>query len=344
MHSAAFAAVALATSLLGSTAALAQNRVTVTYTTPTGDRWNYPFNPTPGIRPTASVFGNEAGAAIFDNRDGQMTLIWNTNGDVPAGLPISAYFIKSARVTVEHASDLAIEYDNTTDPWQAFLPESDPNYVADPDPGQPIEIFGTGFRNGVTLATWQETTPFTVAGQSPLNPGVRSAYALGFNDVGEFVDVSNSVRDQVSPDPFATGFVEGLTPGEFIPIGSKCIFDLAIDNPLVQGYLQESLSAGRLSLSITSLAKVVQQGTVFPSFYCKESPLVAAGLAAPAKLELTVLVFTCAPADFDCDGSVGPTDLGILLGAWGTNSPQYDLNGDGTIDAADLGVLLGAWG
>ena len=39
---------------------------------PTLDRWNYPFNPTPGTRITASTFGNEPGAAIFDNRDGQL--------------------------------------------------------------------------------------------------------------------------------------------------------------------------------------------------------------------------------------------------------------------------------
>lgn len=51
------------------------------------------------------------------------------------------------------------------------------------------------------------------------------------------------------------------------------------------------------------------------------------------------------PADLDGDGSVGPTDLGILLGAWGPNTGHpADLNGDGTVGPADLGVLLGNWG
>ncbi|MBL9150692.1 MAG: PQQ-binding-like beta-propeller repeat protein [Phycisphaerae bacterium] len=50
----------------------------------------------------------------------------------------------------------------------------------------------------------------------------------------------------------------------------------------------------------------------------------------------------CAAADLDCDGSVGPKDLSILLGAWGTR--DADLNNDGTTDSADLGILLGAWG
>ncbi|MBL9118495.1 MAG: hypothetical protein JNL80_01105 [Phycisphaerae bacterium] len=49
------------------------------------------------------------------------------------------------------------------------------------------------------------------------------------------------------------------------------------------------------------------------------------------------------PFDLDRDGSVGPTDLAILLGAWGTTGPG-DFNGDGTVGASDLAELLGAWG
>ncbi|MFO0827762.1 MAG: PQQ-binding-like beta-propeller repeat protein [Phycisphaerales bacterium] len=50
----------------------------------------------------------------------------------------------------------------------------------------------------------------------------------------------------------------------------------------------------------------------------------------------------CAAADLDCDGVVGPQDLAILLGAWGT--ADGDVNGDRTTDSTDLGLLLGAWG
>jgi len=48
------------------------------------------------------------------------------------------------------------------------------------------------------------------------------------------------------------------------------------------------------------------------------------------------------PADLDSDGVVGPKDLAIMQGAWGTN--RYDLNADGTVDSQDLGILLGNWG
>jgi hypothetical protein len=46
--------------------------------------------------------------------------------------------------------------------------------------------------------------------------------------------------------------------------------------------------------------------------------------------------------DFDGDGGVSASDLGVLLGAWGT--PTADLDGDGTTDPTDLAILLGAWG
>ncbi|MBI1304404.1 MAG: hypothetical protein GC172_11555 [Phycisphaera sp.] len=52
---------------------------------------------------------------------------------------------------------------------------------------------------------------------------------------------------------------------------------------------------------------------------------------------------TAPNADFDGDGTVGATDLAILLTQWGT-SGSADLNGDGTVSAADMAELLAAWG
>jgi hypothetical protein len=46
--------------------------------------------------------------------------------------------------------------------------------------------------------------------------------------------------------------------------------------------------------------------------------------------------------DLNSDGAVDASDLGALLGAWGTAGG--DLTGDSTTDAADLSILLGAWG
>lgn len=49
--------------------------------------------------------------------------------------------------------------------------------------------------------------------------------------------------------------------------------------------------------------------------------------------------------DVDGDGSVGPIELSILLGNWGTPiPPTLDADGDGLAGGADLGELLGNWG
>lgn len=54
------------------------------------------------------------------------------------------------------------------------------------------------------------------------------------------------------------------------------------------------------------------------------------------------------PADLDGDGSVGPSDLVILLAAWGACPPKgdcaADLNGSGSVGPEDLTALLAAWG
>lgn len=49
------------------------------------------------------------------------------------------------------------------------------------------------------------------------------------------------------------------------------------------------------------------------------------------------------PADLDGDGIVGPIDLALVIGAWGSDGIG-DITGDGVVSADDLGSLLGAWG
>ena len=52
-----------------------------------------------------------------------------------------------------------------------------------------------------------------------------------------------------------------------------------------------------------------------------------------------------AVGDLNLDGRINQADLYILLGWWGTATPQYgDLNGDGKVDGQDLGYELGRFG
>ncbi|MBI1304040.1 MAG: hypothetical protein GC172_09670 [Phycisphaera sp.] len=331
-----------ATAVAAVVGVAAADTYTATFASPTLDRWNYPFNPTPGTRITASTFGNEPGAPEFDNRDGQFIVGFDTGAQVPAGLGASRYEVVSCVVEVTVANDFVIPYDPSVDPYTVFLAASNPERTEDEDPGQPIEIYGVGFRNGFSRANWVETSPFTVAGQNLLNPSVRNAYALGWRD-GAWVDVSNSVRGRWTPEPFAVGTIDGLKPGDLVPIGTAIRFSLDVSRPEVQAYLREAVDAGRLRLSVTSLTLVAQQSGDFPVFYCRENPIVTATGVGAATLSMTVATSTCVAADLDCSGSVGAQDLAILLGAWGGGGPA-DLDGNGTVGASDLAVLLGAWG
>jgi hypothetical protein len=45
--------------------------------------------------------------------------------------------------------------------------------------------------------------------------------------------------------------------------------------------------------------------------------------------------------DIDRDGTVGASDLSLLLAGWGASEPE--LTGDGVVGAADLAILLDAW-
>ncbi|MFM7261474.1 MAG: hypothetical protein ACKO3W_12810 [bacterium] len=313
------------------------------YGAPSLDRWNYPFNPTPGTRITASTFGNEPGSALFDNRDGQFIVGFNTAADVPTGLGTSRYQVVTCVVEITFANDFVVEYDSTVDPYNAFLPSGDAQYVEDEDAGQPIEIYGTGFRNGFSLATWAETTPYAPSGTDILSPNVRTAFPIARNASGAWIDVSNSVRNRFTPEPFAVGTIDGLKPGSLIPLGSTMRFDLDCSRDDVQEFLRTAINAGRLRLTVSSLTKVVQQGGNYPQFYCRENPIVGATGVGDATLAIEVSTASCAPADLDCDGSVAASDLSLLLAAWGTSGPA-DLNGDGFVGAADLSLLLAAWG
>jgi hypothetical protein len=332
------AATAFAMMAAGAASA---DQFTVVFGSPSLDRWNYPFNPTPGTRITASTFGNEPGGTMFDNRDGQFVVCFDTAPQVPPALGASTYTIESCVVEITYANDFVVEYDPTVDPFTAFLPTTDAEYADDADAGQPLELYGLGFRNGFTLASWTEYTPFTPG--NLLNPSVRSAYALGLDAAGQPVDVSNSVRERWTPQPFAVGTIAKLKPGSLVPINSRVRFTVDVARPGVQEYLRAAVDAGRLRLTVSSLTKVVQQGGSFPVFYCRENPLVTATGIGAATLHMVVSTQTCVPADLNCDGTVSAPDLATLLSQWGSPG-SADLNGDGTVGAQDIAILLGAWG
>jgi hypothetical protein len=321
--------------------ASASTIVEASWASPSLDRWMYPFNATPGTRPVISVFGSEPGGTDFDSRDAQMIVGFSTATQVEAGRGATNYQVLAARLTLEFANDFVVAYDPTPDPWETFLSPSDSRWQADADAGQPIELYGCGFRNGWTALSFQENSPFGAG--NVLLPSVRNAFAVGPNAQGALVDVSNNPRQGFQPTPFAVGQIESVQPGDLIPFGARMAFDVNVSNPAIQSYLGTSLDSGRLMLTVSSLTFVVQQGGNFPAFFAKENPLVSAGLARAARLEITVRVGPlCGPSDLNCDGRVDGLDLTQVLANWG-GAGTTDLNGDGTTDGFDLTALLSAW-
>jgi len=340
------AIVSAAVGAVGAERFAAADAIQASFPAPALDRWMYPFNSTPGSRAVISTFGSTPGAPEFDSRDGQMLVAFATGSQVPIGQG-SALTVTRARLTVEVSNDLIFAYDPTQDPWQCFVATSDPAWTPDADPGQPVECHGVGFRNGWTATAFQENSPYAPTGANLLSPGIRNAFAAEALPGGTLADVSQSPRNRRDPMPFAVGTIAGLAPGSLVAAGTQMTFDIDVANPAIQDYLRAGLNDGRVFLALSSLTFVQQQAGQFPAFVAKENVYVQLGISQPARLELDVATGpACGFADLNCDGAVNGFDLGLLLGAWGTDggTSGADLDGDGTVSGFDLGLLLGNWG
>jgi len=225
----------------------------------------YPFNASPGSRTSGPTFG-AVGNAGFDDRDAQFITGFNTGSSIPSGQGVSNYVISSVSLTLTISLGDTFVYDPTSDSYRSYLDPSDPNYLADSDAGRPIELFGLGYRNGFSLATFLENSAFAPPG--PPTENVRNAYALGSNGV----DVSNNVTEAFEANPWAVGQASGLIPGDSVPLDQVFIFTLNLTDPFIVNYIQEGLNFGQLNFALTSLhLATFGGGAVYPNFYTKEN-------------------------------------------------------------------------
>jgi hypothetical protein len=321
------------------------------------DRWNYPFNPIPGLRTTASIFGTAGYTEFeFDDRDALFLIGFDTGAQVPSGEEPSRYRITAATVTATIATGDAFRFDPTYDSFRTHLNQDDPDFLADSDAGRPIELFGAAFRNGFTSATFLETSPHGAT----FGLGVRNSYAtdyVGFDpdSMTPARDVGNNVKDRFEPTPFAIGQTSDAAPGALVPSDALITFTLDLNNPAVVAFLRDGLSDGRLRFQISSLIfpsfigppQADPRGAVvdYPVFYTKEDKF-APFFDLEATLSINVELVDPLPGDTNDDGVVNFTDLNTVLSQFGQSAPGLsgDVNDDGIVNFTDLNTVLSNFG
>jgi hypothetical protein len=182
------------------------------------------------------------------------------------------------------------------------------------------------------------------SGALPITPGATAFVTFGATD-GAVAPSSECIEGGGSPSVrdvwFAyTPTVEGLASAS--TCGLPITFDSAIE--------VYSGSCGALTLvACDGNAGCLPTGaaTAFWQAACGETYTIRVG-GGLGSGTLTLTQFAgpaCpdCPEDLDGDGTVGPSDIALLLGSW-DQAGSADLDGSGTVGSPDLAILLGAWG
>lgn len=254
------------------------------------DRWNYPFNASPGARTGGSTFG-AIGNPAFDDRDAQILLGFRTSA-IEAGRGASSYRIDAASVTLTTATHNAFVLDPSYDEAATYGDET-----SDPDAGRPVELFGIGFRNGYSSAGLGETgsgPPVLEESEVYGLPGPPAAESRnGFatdDEAGTGRDVSNSIRNGFDPSPWAIGNVVDLEPGQPVPMDAALTFDIDLNNPNAVRWLQQGLDEGQLYFAVTSLHESVQGSSEgIPAFHLGDSSGASLGQRAKLSIEYEIV-------------------------------------------------------
>lgn len=302
---------------------------------PTFDRWNYPFNTTPGTKTEAQVFANfqPEFIGVFDERDGQLLVTFLTDDLIAPGQGPGAYDLASVTLTATVARDATFFYDPTPDPWQTRLPATDPAFIPDTDAGDAIVLSGTDFRNGFTALTYADNGAYSLVGA--FGTDIRNAFAASFDAGGSLIDISNNVRDGFDPTLFGVGLADAVAPGAIVPINTMLMFEVDLSDAFINAYVREGLDAGVLSFTISTKTPTVQQSPAVPVFYTDES---ATGPAVT--LSITLGDGSCSPADVTTDGSANGvpdglitlSDFSFYLSRWSAGDASADITLDGVCD------------
>ncbi len=338
----------LALALLFAIAAVTSSAQPFTnfYAQPSLDRWMYPFNTTPGERPSAATFSTFGDSSGVDTRHGQFLIGWDTTNApasfddpqfpgsgsfgtaIPAGMGATNYLLRRVLVTAVISRPNVFAYDPTQDSYRTYPSNTLPQ-LSDTDPGRPIELFGAGFRNGFTVANFLENSAF-----GAFAAGGRNAYAAAWSTNLTLVDVGNNCgkTNQAFPNfevwPFAIGTFTNVAPGALVPAESVTHFELNLADPLVRYYIQEALNDGRLRLVITAMPTGMFGGAAsYPDFHTRDNFL----FSDPPQLWIEGV--SVRAEDTDMDGL--PDDWERFYFTNLTAGEENDDDGDGHTNGAE---------
>ena len=325
----------------GSASSVFAQVQTLQLNTPKLDRWMYPFNFDNGQETYAACF-----AALltpgFDDRDGQFLVGFDTTSAIPSGLDLNQYDIVSCTITSTVVNDMEVTYDDSWDSVTTSYADGDPQKTTDTDAGKPIELFGVGYRNGYSLATFHENSTF--GGTPIVQPaeGARNAFPAIFDSNGVATDVSRQVRLRFEAMPWAIGTTTDVNPGDLIPAGTVLNFNIDLCDPTARAYIANAVQFGQLNFMITSLIPATGGpggGTgprEYPQFACKEGyPDFAS--------TITLVVRVGPQADFNGDGFVDFFDFNDFVTAFENGDPSADFNHDCFLDFFDFNDFVTAF-
>ncbi|QDT70281.1 hypothetical protein MalM25_32270 [Planctomycetes bacterium MalM25] len=341
---------------------------TAAWDEPAIDTWSYVNGFGGGSRLLTPSFGgigiDEETNEFLENgasgpaRLGSMLLAFETDDLIEVELDAGRYAIESVTVTarLQSGSTASVPYEDQPITTAGLLDEALNGGITW---GQPMELFGVGFREGYEgFALGPDQTGQRFAESTPVYSGAGASY-VAYPVVGGggsvYADVSNSLTGGFSattPDetttPFdATPWALGeapLTPGAAVPNDTTFSFDIDLAQPGVVDYLQRSLAEGAVGFFLSSVHPASQPGSpsgdAYPQWYAKEAIGIYAGAeAATLSIDYTILPI---PGDYDADGAVDSADYDAWTAAYGstvaTPGLGADGNADGVVDAADYAL------
>jgi|GEM_PF-1619123 len=239
------------------------------------------------------------------------------------------------------------------DLFDGTLADCDGNGVPDSCQGYLAPDIGANGQGGYTVVRWQ-----------PVVPGSPVLNALTFRSTSSF---ATARRLMIVRDRSGTGDRSQVAPEDVLhfvrlpsivcppdPFGDRLPITLPLPQVDLSGAPAFWVAIENVTLGATG-ATAPGEGepghyvrTSFPEFVAQPDAWVRTSNWAAAFQGLaptfSVLSIPCVvPGDFDRDGCVGGTDLGLLVGAWGTGDILYDLDRNGIVAGGDLSILLASW-